>query len=560
MTKLRTVEEHISLLQSKGWSDVDKADIKQALNELWQRGYLLSRTEIIEGIRENADISDSEASIGRIAWVTRDRPDTLLRSVESAAAMSEKNHRSIAFTIFDDSSSAKASERLKMQLKKIAEDRSLQILYTSSKEREKFCLEIARYGGRDQSYQEAARFALHRMEGSKFTPGINRNAMLLATIGEMFIHADDDTIFQFSKNENSLEELNISSDFDPTDKRLYRDREQLLESVSPELMDIFAFHEKLLGKRMSRCLPASDKGLHLESINSNFAYLLQRGNGQVRATMTGICGDSGLRHPGMILYLTGEARKRNMSSELRYREALLSREIYRLVNHFTVSEGAFLMAPNIGLDNRRILPPFIPTSRNSDGLFGVTLRSCLSDALIGHLPVAVYHDPPGNRYFAAEELTLISNNMADLIILLVLSFRYPHEIKDDDHRFRTLGEYLIRVGTLAKKAFADFIKARKLTEVSQNIQHLYRLLDIYEGSPQYWCQDVFNRIEVLQAYAQSEHIDIPTVLLSGRDPVVARDLCRRLVRQFGELLFWWPEIIDAAKELQDNGQGMLREL
>ncbi len=560
IAKLRTVDEHIELLQNEGWSGEDKAEIREGIVELWRRGFLHSRSEIIEGMRENDGFGDHEGAIRRIGWITRDRTNSLLRSLESAVVMSEKLGRPIAFTIIDDSSSAETSKQLQIRLKEIVRDKSLQVLYAGDEERRQFALELARYVGPNELIQDAIHFALHNEEGMEFAPGVNRNALLISTIGEMFIHADDDTIFQFSIQENTLDELEISSVFDPTDKYFYGDREELLANISTETLDCIAYHEKLLGKRVGECLPESDGLLHLEEIGRLLAFILQGGGGQVRATMTGICGDSGLRQPGMLLYLTGEVRERVMSNESLYREALLTREVDRKAQRFTISEGSFFMMPNIGLDNREILPPFFPTSRNSDGLFGATLRSCLNEALIGYLPIGVYHDPPGSRHFAAEELTQISNNMADLVILLVLSFRYSHEIKNINDRFRSLGDYLKRVGSLEEKAFTEFVKTRRLTETSQNIQHLYLLLETYSGSPDFWCDDVLNRIETLRTYAQSEYIDIPTVLFTDREPKEARALCRRLIRQFGELLYWWPEIIEAAKELQDSGKGMLREL
>ena len=561
ISKLRTIEQHIRYLQNEGLSGEDTADLKRGLTELWRRGFLLSRNEIIEGMRKDTKSGKKGVPIERIAWISRDRPDSLLKSIESAAAMSKKFGREIRFIVIDSSSSSETIEKILKRLKGFSKEMNVQVQYAGNKERQKFSRELSQFAAKDGLTKEIVDFALRNTEGLEFTPGVNRNALLMATIGEAFIHADDDTIFQFSMQEYTQDELDISSVFDPTDARFYRDREQLLGKVSLGTMDVIAFHEKLLGKRIGNCLPESEEALHLEGISIDLARLLQRGGGQVRATMAGLCGDSGLRQPGMILYLTEEARERVMSSEIRYREeALLTREVYRKVKRLTVSGSSFFMTPHIGLDNRGILPPFFPMSRNSDGLFGVTLRSCLNEALIGYLPLAVFHDPPGKRQFTADELTQISYNVADLMILLILSFRYTHEIKEVNVRLQSLGDYLMRVGSLAENAFTEFVKARRLTEISQNIQHLHKLLDTYRGSPAYWREDVLNRIEALRRYAQSECIDIPSDIGPGRDPKEARALCRRLVRRYGELLYWWPVIFDAAKDLKDCGKGMLREL
>jgi hypothetical protein len=38
----------------------------------------------------------------------------------------------------------------------------------------------------------------------------------------------------------------------------------------------------------------------------------------------------------------------------------------------------------------------------------------------------------------------------------------------------------------------------------------------------------------------------------------AKESCRRLVREFGELLQWWPVIYDAAKRLKADGIRLVR--
>ena len=95
---------------------------------------------------------------------------------------------------------------------------------------------------------------------------------------------------------------------------------------------------------------------------------------------------------------------------------------------------------------------------------------------------------------------------------------------------------------------------------SKHIQSLEELLETYDGSPAYWSEDILNRIEAFRDLATSDDLDIPSDIGPGRDPKEARALTRRLVRRYGELLYWWPVIFDAAKDLKDCGKGMLREL
>ena len=64
----------------------------------------------------------------------------------------------------------------------------------------------------------------------------------------------------------------------------------------------------------------------------------------------------------------------------------------RVVTRPTITDSGYCMALNLGLDNRHLLPPFLPVQRNQDGVFAAVLTLCGSGCT-GFLPWMVLRAP-----------------------------------------------------------------------------------------------------------------------------------------------------------------------
>ncbi|HVS39390.1 MAG TPA: hypothetical protein VMS17_27785 [Gemmataceae bacterium] len=130
---------------------------------------------------------------------------------------------------------------------------------------------------------------------------------------------------------------------------------------------------------------------------------LERG-GRVLVAAAGIAGHSGMSSSLYFLSLEAASRTRLLRSEETYRRALPHHQVLRTATRPTLCDGAFCMALNVGLDNRRPLPPFLPVQRNQDGVFGALVRVCRGDGFFGFLPGAVPHIPPAPRPLSPDDL------------------------------------------------------------------------------------------------------------------------------------------------------------
>src|SRR5262249_35731251 len=132
--------------------------------------------------------------------------------------------------------------------------------------------------------------------------------------------------------------------------------------------------------------------------------LLRSGEGRIRVTVNGLLGDCGFKNPTDFLTLRGASFERLTRQESEYRVLRTSRECLRVVDRVTVSDFPPSHSTFLGLDNRQVLPPFLPEGRGQDALFGYVLLLCSPDTLYARLPWALLHDPVEVRSFSSRQL------------------------------------------------------------------------------------------------------------------------------------------------------------
>jgi len=272
-------------------------------------------------------------------------------------------------------------------------------------------------------------------------------------------------------------------------------------------------------------------------------------------TLNGLAGDSGMASPGYYLSLTGPSRDRLVASEQVYRSALNSREILRTVRQPTITPGPFCMTTFLGLDNRLLLPPFFPVQRNSDGIFGLTLRKCVDASHVAFLPWILLHAPEPPRAFAQDEMwaDAAAVRMADIVIAGILDHQNLTGDATAATRLADLAEHLLWLGSLDYPDFEARLRTQQQFRNFAFLTVLHGQLHTYGASPTFWADDVNRMIELMsRASSAGDHL-VPRDLRQGRDAGAARLLSQELVAKFGEVLHAWPAMVAAAKRLRDNG-------
>ena len=190
-----------------------------------------------------------------------------------------------------------------------------------------------------------------------------------------------------------------------------------------------------------------------------------------------------------------------------------------------------------------------------DFAYGTTLWACATDALFGHLPWALVHAPTDRRQFWPGEIvrTATGIDMARLFIDCVNACDFGDRPADRATRMRVLGEHLVGLGDLPLEDFEDYARA----QVARSTRRLEGLIeDSLErrgARPEYWANDARSYLRKLRQANREPDYVVPLDLRRHRPLDEAHRLSQKLVRELGRLVYWWPEIHEGARDLQDKG-------
>jgi hypothetical protein len=108
--------------------------------------------------------------------------------------------------------------------------------------------------------------------------------------------------------------------------------------------------------------------------------------------------------------------------------------------------------------------------------------------------------------------------------------------------------------------FKEYVKSGWVAATSRYISYLEDLLDLYHGEPDYWAEDVLSLIEELTDFTLHQSAAAPRELRETQSPEQAMEICRRVVRKYGELLRWWPVVHGTAGALRAEGICLARPI
>ncbi|HKV08643.1 MAG TPA: amino acid adenylation domain-containing protein, partial [Thermoanaerobaculia bacterium] len=478
-----------------------------------------------------------ERLISTVAFPTANRPDVLARGLESYAATAPHRH----FLVMNDSKDPAVRAEYRRRLRDLQERLGVTILYAGLEEKRRFAADLAAEAGVNFSVAEAA---LLDPLGIGLTVGANRNAVLLATVGEGVLSVDDDTLSLVAPSPGQEEGTDVVSGTvpgtaflsgrDPGEIRAFAGRSEALASLDLRPADLAGFHEGLLGQ-------------------------------PVLVTTNGWAGDCGWHSPSFYMLLEGESRRRLVETAEGYRTATASKEIVRSVPRTTMGDGDSFMATLFtGLDNRLLLPPFPPVLWGEDLLFGITLQLCFHGAQVGHLPWVAAHEPVEVRRFWPGEMARSASGVDHSRLVSALLEGFAPDSADPAEALRQLGRYLLNLGKMPPSDF-DALALRSVRARAEafalELEARLATFDPAEGEgAELWEADVRRYLDVLRKHAAEPDFGVPLDLLYGRDVEEARRLAQRLITNHGLVLLHWPELVEAARRLKERGLGLAEEI
>jgi len=531
-------------LQKQGWDQDDLGGAARIIERLLARGCLNRLDRLVDsariGMAKDAAVRVEGPGLGLLAIPTRDRPETLDRALRAWSAGLVEEGSLPDIMVADDSVIDARSSR------KVAESFSSAypgtVLFLDRTMRVALAEALAPTGDR------AAAFALGVEGGpaSLSRYGAARNFILLASAGRAVAMADDDMLPEFRLHPGAFGGLALSSEPDPTKLRPFEDIGELEKWLVPSHDAIEVPHRLLLG-RSSRELLLEAGMLDLGRADAATLDSAFGAADRIAALCFGTWGDSGIPANRYLLGLRNlvDAGSPDIYEAGHYRTALEGRMVFRSPLCATLG-GKVFMGGHIALDSRSLLPPFSPSGRDEDGLWGFCLGILHQDCLVAYPAQAALHKPPDARVSKREDALRWDHCLNETLRVVMGLLASRHE--NGEGAYASLGGRLRAVASGQRQEFRQVLAESSARSIAARIGILERALAEYGGEPATWAVDVESAIAALVVRLEAPKFWLPREL-EALDQAEAEAVLSGYLLRFGELLQAWPSMFVVATKI-----------
>ncbi len=480
-----------------------------------------------------------ERTISAVGIPTCDRPECLRRCVSSLVEHLRRAGREIELFVVDDSRGVDMQAVNQGVLRELSSSFAGTIHYVDRPARARMAAELAARLGISE---DILRFALLGDDDIGPSYGAARNTLLLLTAGRMFVMADDDTLFCVAESPGKRTGLAFTSRHDANEYWYFASEREAMDAVTFEEHDLFALHERLLGKRLEEV--ASDgEDIDIAGVDASFAARLHLPGARVGVTYLGTAGDSGMSGHAFRMLEEGTSLDRMLASETAFELGMTTRWVVKLAPRASVSSGSFCMALHIGLDNRQPLPPFIPVMRNEDGVFGSVLATSFPEVLSGYQPAVVPHLPPTTRTaISLSDATRINtvrvnDLISQLITVAVASHGYRHSLE-------AVGDYLSILGALPEGVFMQKVLETAERQARASCAFALQRFDSLQRKPSFLGKAIHSYVQSLERINPGGGADLCGDWVG--EPSLRFETLRGVTERFGALLLHWHTIVESS--------------
>jgi hypothetical protein len=476
---------------------------------------------------------------------TRGRSESLVEAVRGHVSAARGRPRTL---VVADSSDEPEAGTTRAALTALRAPPALQLRWAGRAERARYVPLLAARAGVDPALLE---YALCGSPRSGSDSGANRNALLLDLAGQPIVLTDDDVRARAARPLRDAAPLALTTG-DPFEAWFAPPRAPLVPDTRWEHVDVLALHETLLGADVACAAQGAGEGLVLAARVPFYRRLARRG-GRVVTTQLGCAGDHGMGASFSLLLLGGASRERLLASPATFEDAFFGRRIARAPAGPTISDTAFCMGMSLGIDARSLVPPFSPSGRNADGLFGATARACLGDAFAGFLPWAVEHAPPGGRAATLEdELAIAGRPEANDLVRAALGHVFEPRCPDAAESLAQAGRALARLAARPQDA-EHLCREQTLRSNARLLERIHEALARHARRPEPWARVLDRFAAALRERLSHPAAWLPRDLVSAHGEDAARRLFLAHIDGAGRLFEAWPALFEAARELAAEG-------
>jgi hypothetical protein len=494
---------------------------------------------VVGGLLVNVPLPDEApvdaAAITTVGVVTADRPDLLRRCLPTMLNHFAASSRKPRLLVIDGSGSRDARTLTRRYTEEILSSKGWPGCYVGRHIH-------ARLLRRLTADPDISRTSLPGEIGA------SRNLLLLLTAGEALLMVDDDILalpYSSSCVTTAVDTIRLGGHSEYRIHVPFTDRNAVrntLQQVPHCLLDL---HERLLGRPLSTILQMA--ACDARDCCNHVLQACNDSNSTVRLTFAGLAGDSAIWCPYRLLFVSGPTRLRLLADPRAFELALASRETVRMVDRYTVSHEPTCMAYCMGLDNRHLLPPFMPFGRNEDGLFGHTLAAQDPGALFGHVPVAVFHDSlRPSAYPQGVVMSAGSRSLSEGFAFALRVCQGAIRSIDPSTRLCRLGELLLDIASLPPHRLLRWVRE---TIIEYRCNEIAALMKERESGliPDHW-RSASETYQTAFMAALSSSPRVPLADLSYSTENQLAQLVQTRFRLAGRLMIEWPRLWSRAQE------------
>lgn len=542
LQKFRTVDRHIDEIINH-FPELRKntADLRSLVDAFMRAGIMITGKDILRNI-DAGDVREKVAASGRVNLfiITCDRPKVLDRLLNSCPTLDQEM---FSWTIIDDSRD-KSNAALN---RNVANNFQQPIRYFGPDEQNAFRSSLLSNLPHAKS---AIEFLLRGDIGdTRGTYGRSRNFALLLSPKERMIVLDDDILCQAYNPPHrtggiSFSSLSREADFyfedSEWDRFLCKDTNLLTE------------HASYLGHSISQAFgkfgDSQEDELSLLSDVTIADLIPITSSSNIICTLNGSYGDPGTASLDWIFTLNAASSKRlvdsinKSSTGLPERNCWIGRSKPTLMNKFS------MLSQVTGLDHSTTMPPYFPSGRNEDFLFGEMLQYMYPHSVALDLALATPHLPiqerawnrdlvnkpanPGMNHFLAGTVSELSFNTirpetpALGLESLAAHFRQIGELSLD-----TLSELICNQIAAARTSYLELVDS-KVSSQAFNAQSKSIISKIVETNS-----------NSLSSISSNDMADLKKTNYATNVASFVRQSCA----EFGDALVHWREIVDELK-------------
>ncbi|GMO55787.1 MAG: hypothetical protein Ta2G_15260 [Termitinemataceae bacterium] len=202
--------------------------------------------------------------------------------------------------------------------------------------------------------------------------------------------------------------------------------------------------------------------------------------------------------------------------------------ILSFVDNITVHLGFNLSDALFMLCGRAVIPPFYPTGSSSVAALGYMFRFCNPSAYFCNVPIVASRNSPKPETWNDGGLN-IDEGFFNAAIVSDIGSKIICDKPQE--RLKEIGRRYCSRAALNDKVWEEYLVTIFDDICRKNIQNAKAVLDMYNGTPAWWCNDVESAIEIWQNHLDTEAEEKP----------FPKELKHHL-KLFGEILQAWEEL------------------